>query len=170
MSMNRDIFVSLLPHRGEMCLLDQILDWSPQSIRCATSTHRLAGHPLRGPLGLSSAIGIEYGAQAMALHAMLAFGDGGPRRVAGESAAPDHGVVASVRGTVLHVPYLDWYREDLTVNATMVSGDGAGALYTFEIDAGLKCLVSGRATVMFALAPRMAIAPVVSAASTASTA
>jgi predicted hotdog family 3-hydroxylacyl-ACP dehydratase len=172
MRVSRPLIERLLPQRGAMCLIDTVLDWDAGTIRCTSSTHRNPDHPLRGPLGLASANAIEYGAQAMALHAALAAGAADaaaddpaqvhdPADACDRSAVPDepgaapaagpapHGVVASVRSLVLHVPYLDWYREDLRITAELEAGDRAGALYRFQVEAGLRPLATGRVAVMF---------------------
>lgn len=139
-----------------MCLLGQVIEWTPRSIRCTASSHRDPANPLRGTLGLSAMAGIEYGAQAMALHGALGAGRGhDPDDDAGAAAAP-HGVLAAVRGVVLHVARLDRCHEDLLVQATLVAGDAHGAMYEFTLEAGGRRLVEGRATVVLDPAPRRA--------------
>lgn len=186
MPLSRERIERLLPHRGAMCLLDEVIEWAPRSIRCAASSHRDPANPLRGPLGLSSMAGIEYGAQAMALHGALSAGathalggvgvghrdgtgdhgsgadhgggagghGGGAGRDGGPGAAESHGVLAAVRGVVLHEPWLDRWPEDLLVQATLVAGDAHTAMYDFALEAGARRLVGGRATVVLVPAPR----------------
>jgi len=182
MPLSRERIERLLPHRGAMCLLDEVIEWAPRSIRCAASSHRDPGNPLRGPLGLSSMAGIEYGAQAMALHgalsagAALALGGGGAGHGGGTgdhggsagghgdgaaghddgrgAAVEPHGVLAAVRGVVLHEPWLDRWPEDLLVQATLVAGDAHTAMYDFALEAGARRLVDGRATVVLVPASR----------------
>src|ERR1700679_4346194 len=72
MHMNRAWIETRIPHQGRMCLLDQVLAWDAHHIRCRTSTHRALDNPLRSHDRLGIASGIEYAAQAMALHGALA--------------------------------------------------------------------------------------------------
>ncbi len=71
MRLNRDWIEAHIPHQGRMCLLDEVIEWSPERIRCRIGGHRAADHPLRshGRLGISC--GIELAAQAMAVHGAL---------------------------------------------------------------------------------------------------
>ena len=43
-----------IPHHGRMCLLDEVIEWDAQHIRCRSGTHRCADNPLRshGRLGV----------------------------------------------------------------------------------------------------------------------
>ena len=59
------------PHQGRMCLLERVLDWDAAQIRCGAVSHRDAGNPLRAHDRLAAACGIEYAAQAMAVHGSL---------------------------------------------------------------------------------------------------
>lgn len=64
-----------IPHQGDMCLLDRVVKWDEQRIQCQAGSHRLGDNPLRSRDRLSAACGIEYAAQAMAVHgALLASG------------------------------------------------------------------------------------------------
>ncbi len=62
---------ALLPHAGAMILLDRVEEWNGDSIVCTASSHRREDNPLRREGRLSSLCGIEYGAQAAAIHATL---------------------------------------------------------------------------------------------------
>lgn len=135
----------VLPHAGAMCLLDSVRAWDEQSISCVTRSHRSPSNPLRGLGGLASANGIEYAAQAMALHAALVGG----ADVATAPDKPAHGVLASVRSVRLRVPFLDVFDDDLLVSARLLSGDPMTALYEFSVHAGAAELLTGRASVMF---------------------
>ena len=72
MPLDREWIESRIPHRGSMCLLDEVVDWSAERIRCRTRTHCAADNPLRADGRLGVACGIEYAAQAMAVHGALA--------------------------------------------------------------------------------------------------
>jgi predicted hotdog family 3-hydroxylacyl-ACP dehydratase len=128
-----------IPHQGSMCLLDRVEQWDSQSVRCRASSHRRPDNPLRAHGRLAAACGIEYAAQAMAVHgALLAAGDQPPRP----------GYLASVRGTVLHAGRLDDIAGDLTVEAVRVGGDGHTVLYDFSVRGDARLLLEGRAAVV----------------------
>src|SRR6185436_4156135 len=61
----------LVPQAGAMCLLDEIVSFDERAIVCRASSHRSPGNPLRCDGRLSAFAGIEYGAQAMAVHGAL---------------------------------------------------------------------------------------------------
>jgi predicted hotdog family 3-hydroxylacyl-ACP dehydratase len=143
MRMNRPWIEARIPHQGRMCLLDEVIDWNAHHIRCRTGTHRALDNPLRAHGRLGIACGIEYAAQAMALHGALASGtdaSGGDRsRV---------GLLASVREVRLHVPRLDDIESDLMCEVTHLAGDGLTALYEFALRDADRPLLGGRASVV----------------------
>lgn len=131
-----------IPHQGRMCLLDEVLDWDAEHITCRTQSHRQADHPLavHGRLGI--VCGIEYAAQAMAVHGALAAlqsSAGGP---------PTAGFLASVRSVRMFAARLDEVAGDLICAAARVANDGGMALYEFELRDGTTTLLTGRATVV----------------------
>jgi len=128
-----------IPHRGRMCLLDEVIEWDAQHIRCRSGTHRLPDHPLRSGDRLGIACGIEYAAQAMAAHGALADLEN----------RPEAGFLAGVRNVRLHVVRLDDIATDLYCDATLVAGDRGTALYEFALRSEAQRLLSGRATVIF---------------------
>src|SRR5580693_1521933 len=103
MRMNRAWIEARIPHQGRMCLLDEVLAWDAHHIRCSTGTHRALDNPLRSHERLGIACGIEYAAQAMALHGALAGGAAD----ANAGAASQVGLLASVRDVRLHALRLD---------------------------------------------------------------
>ena len=72
---------SHIPQQGAMCLIDQVLDWSATDIRCRTASHRLTSNPLRTADCLRSECGIEYAAQAIAIHGVLNAHRTAPQRL-----------------------------------------------------------------------------------------
>lgn len=128
-----------IPHQGTMCLLDAVVEWSPERIRCASASHRRADHPLRADDRLGAACGIEYAAQAMAVHGAL---------VAGDDAPPRQGFLASVRGVEFKVDRLDDIVGELDIEAERLSGDDDNILYRFEVRGGGQVLLAGRAAVI----------------------
>ena len=144
MQLDRAWIASRIPHQGSMCLLQRVLDWDDARIRCAAASHRAGDNPLRAHGRLGAACGIEYAAQAMAVHGALCAAGA----LAGGTPAPRMGMLASVRGVDLHVPRLDDIAADLLVQAERVSGDGNAIVYEFTLRADERILVSGRATVI----------------------
>ena len=131
-----------IPHHGSMCLLDSVLDHDERQVRCSARSHRSPANPLRSHGRLAAACGIEYAAQAMAVHgALLAAG-----------AEPRPGFLASVRSAVLHVGRLDDIDEDLLVQAVRVTGDSGTVLYDFTLYAGERLLLEGRAAIVLDVA------------------
>lgn len=137
--LDRDWIAARIPHQGGMCLLDRVDAWSPERIRCSASSHRLTDNPLRAEGRLGAACGIEYAAQAMAVHGALAAPVG---------TAPRPGFLASVRSVDLFVVRLDDIATDLEIEAEQISGDGNNVLYSFLVRAGDRPLLSGRAAVV----------------------
>jgi predicted hotdog family 3-hydroxylacyl-ACP dehydratase len=138
--LNREWIESHIPHKGRMCLLDEIVDWDDEGIRCLSHGHRAADHPLRAGGRLGAACGIEYAAQAMAVHGALTADASG--------AGPRAGLLAAVRSVRLHSARLDDVASALFCNAVRLAGDRATALYEFELRSADEPLVSGRATVV----------------------
>jgi len=137
--MNREGIAARIPHQGNMCLLDEVSGWSAEHIDCLATSHTDPAHPLRAAGRLGAASGIEYAAQAMAVHGALA---------AGSDAAPRQGYLTSVRGVSLHVERLDDIEGPLRVRAERISGDVNQVLYRFSLHQGERCLLEGRAAVV----------------------
>lgn len=129
-----------IPHQGRMCLLDHVDAWDQERIRCHASSHRSMDNPLRAHGRLGAVCGIEYAAQAMAVHgALLAPGD---------SVSPRVGYLVSVRGAKLWVKRLDDISEDLLIEALCMTRGDNQILYRFTVDAGTRRLLEGRAAVV----------------------
>lgn len=108
-----------------MCLLDQVLSWSELAICASTGTHRDEHNPLRCRGRLPAVCGIEYAAQAMAIHGSLACM---------RSGKPRAGYLVSARDVVWHSQHLDDLEGDLIINAEQLMGDARGGLYRFSIE------------------------------------
>jgi predicted hotdog family 3-hydroxylacyl-ACP dehydratase len=128
-----------IPHSGDMCLLDQVLSWDDACIRCLASTHRDEHNPLRREGRLRAVCGVEYAAQAMALHGGLRSGRGAPPRL---------GYLASVREVNCLVAYLDQVAGDLLVEAEQLLAEGSRVIYGFAVHGDGLELLSGRAAVV----------------------
>jgi predicted hotdog family 3-hydroxylacyl-ACP dehydratase len=141
---DRDWIAARIPHQGTMCLLDGVLDWDADSVRCLSATHTRVDNPLRAQGRLAAVSGIEYAAQAMAVHGALlaeAAAERAPQR-------PRSGYLASVRKLVLQVERLDDIDAPLEVAAQRESGEGNSVLYAFTVSAAGRLLLSGRAAVI----------------------
>ena len=176
MPLNRAWIEARIPHQGRMCLLDEVIEWNAQRIRCRTATHRAPDNPLRSHDRLGIACGIEYAAQAMALHGALANGAASdtanglvndaandavndPANYAVNESANDPasatacsssrvGLLASVRDVRLFVPRLDDIESDLFCEAIHLAGDSLTAMYEFALRTQDRRLLSGRASVV----------------------
>ena len=137
--LNRDGIAARIPHQGTMCLLDVVTEWSADHIVCRAVGHTDPAHPLRAAGRLGAANGIEYAAQAMAVHGAL---------VAGAHAAPRQGYLTSVRSVTLYAERLDDLQGPLSVRAERVSSDVNNVLYRFTLHHGKRCLLEGRAAVV----------------------
>jgi predicted hotdog family 3-hydroxylacyl-ACP dehydratase len=129
----------LIPHAGDMCLLDGVLSWDALKIQCVTATHRRAGNPLRRDGRIGILCGVEYAAQAMALHAALAGGD---------PDTPTRGYLASLRAVACHADRLDLVPGTLIVDAERLHGEAGRAIYGFALHGDGRLLLDGRAAVV----------------------
>ena len=122
-----------------MCLLDTVAQWDESSIICMTASHRDATNPLRRDDQLESVCGLEYAAQAMAVHVGL-LQQGKERRIA-------LGYLGAVKNLMLRASRLDDIKGDLTIQATRLLGEAGGFIYTFRIFAGAEELLDGQASI-----------------------
>ncbi len=136
--LNHDWIAAHIPHRGGMCLLDHVDSWDAQQIQCRAHSHRSPDNPLRAFGRLGSACGIEYAAQAMAVHGALRA-SGQPSRA---------GYLVSVRGARLYALRLDDIAADLIVKAIAITCSENNILYRFEVSSEDHLLLEGRAAVM----------------------
>jgi predicted hotdog family 3-hydroxylacyl-ACP dehydratase len=135
----------LIPHHGNMCLLAGVMQYDTLSITCRAVSHRLLTNPLRENGLLHAVCGVEYAAQAMAIHGTL---------LAGQSDKPPRGGrLAAVRSLELHVERLDDIEADLEIKAIQLMGDDNSMVYEFTVDAAARNLLKGKATVILMPAP-----------------
>ncbi len=128
-----------LPHAGRMCLLESVVAWDDAGIHCTTRSHRRPDNPLRVARGLPAICGVEYAAQAMAVHGELCADHTEPRL----------GVLAAVRNLDLQTDWLDVHGSELEICARRLRGDRRTSVYEFHITSQARTLLSGRLTVMF---------------------
>ncbi|CAJ0689517.1 MULTISPECIES: hotdog family protein [Ralstonia] len=137
--LDRNWIAARIPHSGAMCLLDAVVAWDDAHIHCSATSHRDAANPLRSHGQLAAVCGIEYAAQAMAVHGALCDA---------AQARPRAGFLASVRSVEAHVPRLDTIDSPLDIEAERIGGDGNNVLYRFTVRSGARILLTGRAAVV----------------------
>ena len=130
---------TLLPHAGRMRLIDRIVSYDEQTIVCESDSHRAVDHPLAEAGVLSIICGLEYGAQAMAVHgALLAARDERAR----------HGYLVSASELRWSVERLDVCAAPLVIEAVSEFRTDNQVAYRFELRAGSRVVLSGRASVV----------------------
>jgi predicted hotdog family 3-hydroxylacyl-ACP dehydratase len=132
-----DAIRQLIPHSGKMSLLDFVLSYDEEGIVCTSVSHLDVENPLRNPDGLSSIHGLEYAAQAMALHGALS------------GASKGASYLAAVRDIGL---FRDWLHDvvgPLRVSANLLARHDTAATYAFSVEAQGSIAVRGRLTGVF---------------------
>jgi predicted hotdog family 3-hydroxylacyl-ACP dehydratase len=141
---DKAVIAGLVPHAGAMCLIERVLHWDAVGINCATASHRAANHPLARDGRLSAICGVEYAAQAMAIHG----------RLTGAAAErPRAGYLASLRDVACAADRLDLVTTELRIEAEQLFGDGDSVIYRFALRGDDRLLLSGRAAVVLVAAP-----------------
>lgn len=133
----------LLPHVGAMRMIAAVLRWSDEDIECVAHSHRDPANPLRIDGTLPAVCGLEYGAQAMALHGAL---------VVGRDAKPRVGLLVAAHELVWRVARLDTIGGELIVRARRLLGSANQVAYEFDVLDIERSLVHGRASVMLDVA------------------
>lgn len=139
MLVTKAAIAAMIPHTGNMCLLDGVLQWDVNTIKCVSQTHHDVNNPLRIDGQLPALCGIEYAAQAMAVHGGLTGLVGGK---------PKAGYLAGLRDVVCHVSRLDDLAGEMIVDAEQVMADASLAIYQFSLRVGTIAVLQGRATVV----------------------
>ena len=130
---------ALIPHTGDMCLLSGVTHWDPTHITCTALSHRNPDNPLAHHGKVHALSGIEFAAQAMAVH-------GGLTGLVGQR--PRVGLLVSVRDVVARVKYLSDFAQDLQIEAEQLMAGDNGVTYSFSIHVGDRELLAGRALVV----------------------
>jgi predicted hotdog family 3-hydroxylacyl-ACP dehydratase len=140
---NRDDLCALLPHSGNMCLLDKLLDWDEGAVVCTALSHRDRDNPLRRDGHLAAIHAIEYAGQAAALHGALSSRD----------VATGCSVLAAVNDVELAQDRLDQLPAPLHISAWRELVLGHGAIYRFLVECGGLPVAQGRLTVVGGVPP-----------------
>jgi predicted hotdog family 3-hydroxylacyl-ACP dehydratase len=138
--MGRDDIEAIIPHKGAMCLWDDVVDWQDDRIRLRTRSHRDPAHPLRSDGRLRAVHLCEYGAQAMAVHGGL--------RGAAAGGAPKVGFLVALRDVQLYVAALDHLSDALECEAELLAESAASQQYAFRVSHAGTLIAEGRAAVM----------------------
>ena len=132
---------ALLPHAGRMRLIDRIVSYDENEIVCESESHRAAQHPLAEAGVLSIICGLEYGAQAMAIHgALLARGD--------TNARMRHGYLVAASDLRWSVERLDQCAAPLVIKAVSEFRADNQVAYRFDVSERGVTLLTGRASVV----------------------
>lgn len=137
MKFDRETITRLVPHHGAMCLLEEVLECDENAIACRATSHRDPANPLHSAAGLPAIMGVEYAAQAVAVHGSLT-----------SNSEPQKGYLAALRDVVCSVARLDNEAHDLVVRATRMAAESGRLLYDFRIEAGGRELLKGRLSVV----------------------
>ncbi len=132
----------LIPHSGDMSLLERLVSWDAASVTLSTMTHLNPTHPLAAGGRLRSIHLCEYGAQAMAVH-------GGLRaRARGERAQP--GMLVSLKDVTLYCDYVHELRGELLIEARQLHCNDSAWQYEFRALFEGRTLAQGRAMISLA--------------------
>lgn len=126
-----------------MSLLHCVLNWDNQHIQCQALAPLTTDHPLRDEGQLVSLIGIEYVAQAIAVHGALRH----PRH------APSPGMLTAVHHVQWYAAQLDCHQQPLEIEATQVAEVVQACRYQFRVRSGGNLLLSGEASLFFTPMP-----------------
>lgn len=137
MILNHQEIADRIPHAGSMCLLHTVSFWDKSAIKATALSHRESGNPLRCSQGLGIVAGIEYAAQAIAVHGNLISGNNGARP----------GRLVSTRSIKTRIRWLHLIEGELLIMASKIVGDDSGMIYDFVISSGENHLLSGRVSI-----------------------
>lgn len=137
--MLKEEIARLIPHTGSMCLVDRVIHWNRQSIRCSTRSHMDSSNPLRYRERLSSLVLIEYGAQTMAIHGGL---------LSRQDRAATPGYLAAVNDAKFHIDFVDHLTDELIIEAMAKLRLNNGVVYGFTVHCNGSPLLEARATII----------------------
>lgn len=140
---------TLLPHSARMRLIDRVVSYDEDRIVCESDSHRASDHPLAFDGILPIACGLEYGAQAMAIHGSLLADHASP---AGSDAR--HGYLIAASDLLWTIVRLDQCEAPLVIEAISEFRSQQQVAYRFELKVAGQCVFSGRASVLLASAEK----------------
>lgn len=134
----REAIEKMLPHAGDMCLIDSVTRWEKTSIECLGACDR-TDHPLLRNGQLPATAAIEYAAQATAVHGFLLS----------HSGITQFGVLAKLTDISLSTRQIDQMHSPLQIYADLVARTDGGCIYNFEVKGGRLSIASGSLMIAF---------------------
>jgi predicted hotdog family 3-hydroxylacyl-ACP dehydratase len=129
----------LTPHAGRMRLIARVQSYDSERIVCEADSHIATDNPLREAGALAAVCGLEYGAQAMAIHGALQ---------AGMAHAPHIGYLVSAHELRWEVERLDQLPAPLVIEAQRILGSASQVSYQFTLRTITGDVMHGRASVL----------------------
>ena len=134
MQLTRSRIAELIPHGSNMCLLDEVMDWTLDVILCRSTQFATSTNPLFENNQLDSILLIEYCAQGAAVHAGLLQSSLGVRRPA---------LIGAVKNIELVKPFaVNNCAIDITAECLLNSSKGA--IYEVAAAQNGEVLMRGR--------------------------
>ncbi|MGI9492994.1 MAG: hypothetical protein ACR2QF_11410 [Geminicoccaceae bacterium] len=138
MLLTREQLEPLVPHAEAMLMIDGVTAYDDQRLCCVSLRHQAADNPLRRDGRLSAHHGIEFAAQAAAVHGGLIDQDNrAPLRA-----------LAAVRKASFSRPWLDDLADRLEINADLIMVDRQAAVYQASLSHQGEIIASMRLTLM----------------------
>lgn len=134
---DRPAIERLVPHAGDMCLLDAVLDWDATRIECAAAAPN-ADHPLARGGRVPAIAACEYAGQASAVHGALIE----------PQAAARAGLLAKLMDVDLPSPFIP-DGQALHIRAEVLGRVPDGCLYAFDVASAGRVVARGRLMVAF---------------------
>lgn len=134
----REAVEKMLPHAGDMCLIDSVTRWEEGSIECLGACDSI-DHPLLQNGQLPSTAAIEYAAQATAVHGFLLSYSG----------VAQFGVLAKLTDISLSATVIDRVHSPLQIYAELVARTDGGCIYNFEVKGARLFIATGRLMIAF---------------------
>ncbi|HJM83165.1 MAG TPA: hypothetical protein QF720_06190 [Nitrospinota bacterium] len=135
MLINKKGITKLIPHTGNIVLIDAVMRWDDNEIVCEANSHTDHGNPLRDDDQLNSLCVIEYAAQATAAHGAL---------VASATVKPKEGYLAGLKDITLYVDRLDNLENNLEIYAKRKISLNNSFVYDFSVSSGKISVADGR--------------------------
>lgn len=138
MPLSRNELAPLLPHAGNMLMIDRVTAFDDRQIACVSERHQAVDNPLRRDGRLAAHHAIEFAAQAAAIHGgLLEKGRRAPLRA-----------LAAVRKAHFAQPWLDEIDGPLMIDATIIMLDATAAVYQASLNRDETEIASMRLTLM----------------------
>jgi predicted hotdog family 3-hydroxylacyl-ACP dehydratase len=129
-----------LPHAGSMNLLHEIINFDQTSLNALAISHLESNNPLRVDGKIATINGVEYAAQAMAVHGSLLSERDGIN-------SPVNGYIASVRNIDIQIPSFPEQASPLKIKVEQLMSNDNGFTYQFYLSCEQQLFISGKITV-----------------------